>query len=93
MIMLAAGLLHKNLHEFDGCVPMSKSVTYPDLNVISGGLGEGLAEPWRVVECAAGAVCTTPSTIPQWVISIKNALEGRGMTSGITEVVVSNKRG
>ena len=49
-------------HELDRCVPTCKAITDPDLQVISGGLGEGLAEPWRVVECAAGAMMSRPST-------------------------------
>ena len=57
-------LLHVNFHKLDRCVSRCIGITDPDLQVISGGLGEGLAEPWRVVECAAGAGGTTPSTIP-----------------------------
>ena len=43
----------------------------PDLKVISGGLGEDLAEPWKVVELAAGAGGTTSMAIPERVIEVK----------------------
>ncbi len=45
-------------------------MTYPDLQVVSGGLGEGLAEPGRVVEGATGTAGITASTIPQRVIGV-----------------------
>ena len=61
-------------------------VTDPDLQVISGGLGEGLAEPRRVVKHAAGARGTTPHAIPQWVTGERN-----DMPAGITEIIASNK--
>ena len=62
-------LLHIDLQKFDRYISVCKdAITNSYFQVVSGGLGEGLAEPWRVVECAAGAGGTTTSTIPQWVI-------------------------
>ena len=63
-------LLDVKLHYLNACVFPARPtmVACSDLQVISGGLGEGLHEPGRVVELAAGAAATTPSTIPQRVI-------------------------
>ena len=86
-------LLHVNFHKLDRCVHRCILIRAdPDLQVISGGLGEGLAEPWRVVECAACAGGTTPSTIPQWVIREKVIWGVFYMITGITEVIISNER-
>ena len=61
-------LLDIKFHQLNRGDTRAETATYPDLQVIRGGLGEGLHEPGRVVELATGAVATTPSTIPQRVI-------------------------
>ena len=66
-------------------------ITEPELQVISGGLGEGLTEPRRVVELAAGAIRTTPMVIPQRVIGVKNRWNNLKMIAGVTEVILSNE--
>ena len=44
-------------------------MTDPGLQVISGCVGEGPAEPWRTVKLATCVVAAfTPSTIPQRVV-------------------------
>ena len=62
---------HSLLHIKFNLVKGSATImtTHSELEVISGGLGELLAEPWRTVEGAARAGRTTPLAIPQWIIS------------------------
>ena len=63
----------------------------PDLQVVTGGLGKCLAEPGRVVELTATAIVTTPSAIPQRVISEKLRRVHIFVVPRITEIVISNK--
>ena len=69
-------------------------MTDPDLQVISGGLGEGPAEPGWTVELTTGAVATTPSTIPNRLfIECSNAWHYCLMISGITEIIIFDETG
>ena len=52
-------LLDIKFHKLNRHIFIISSFADPDFQVISDGLGEGLAEPWRVVELAAGAGGTT----------------------------------
>ena len=53
-------LLHIQLHDLNRRIFMTSRMADPDLQVISGGLGEWFAEPWRSVELTAGTgVCTS----------------------------------
>ena len=61
------------------CIFIELIFADPDLQVISGGLGEGLAEIRRVVELAAVAVEATSIFSPEVVASV-------------TEIVISHKR-
>ena len=56
--------MYVNLDQPNGAVFIVSFVADPDLQVISGGLRQGLAEPRRVVELTTGAGRTTPLTIP-----------------------------
>ena len=66
-------------------------ITDPDLQVVSGGMWEGLTEPWRVVELAAGAGGTTPLAVPERVIGEENIWNTTTMIARVTEVIISNK--
>ena len=70
-----------------------KVTTHFELEVIGGGLGELLAEPWWTVEGAARAGRTTPLPVPQWVVCIhyicRISLSGRDCR--VTEVVVPDE--
>ena len=63
--------------------------THSELEVIGGGLGELLAEPWRTVEGAARAGRTTPLPVPQWVVCVHYICRPSlsGIDSSVTEVV------
>ena len=66
-----------------------KSSTQSELYVVTGRLREGLAEPRRVVECAAGASGTTPLPVPQWVVLVVAVLRCTARST-VTEVVIAN---
>ena len=64
--------------------------THSELEVIGGGLGELLAEPWRTVEGAARAGRTTPLAVPQWVVCVQYTYRRKslsGIDCRVTEVV------
>ena len=86
-------LLYVELHEVYRCVFNSPSMADPGLQVIYGGLGEGLAEPRRAVELAAIAGGTAASTIPQKVMGeeISSYAISVSMISRVTEIVIFNK--
>ena len=63
-------LLNVKLNLVKGSVTI-RVTTDSQLQVISGGLGELLAEPWRTVERTARAVKTTPLSVPQWVVLVR----------------------
>ena len=67
----------------------STVTTHSELEVIGGGLGELLADPWRTVKEAARAVLTTPLAIPQWVVSVQSTprISFSGSGCRVTEVV------
>ena len=66
-------------------------VTHSHFNVVCGGLWQCCAEPWRVVEFAAGISSTTPLSIPQGVISIHFEHIGSKSWAGCsTEIVVAD---
>ena len=52
-------LLYVKLQQLDRCIIRTSMITDPDLQVVGRGLGEGLTEPWRVIELAAGTGGTT----------------------------------
>ena len=58
-----------------------------ELKVVSDGLGQLLAEPWRTVEGAARTGRTTTLAIPQWVVQSINDVSSLDSRSSVTEVV------
>ena len=93
MLRAYSSLLDKYLHQFNGSVFIVqmwvKSSAQSELYVVAGRLREGLAEPRRVVECAAGASGTTPLPVPQWVVLVV-AVSRCTARSTVTEVVIAN---
>ena len=67
-------------------------MTDSDLQVVAGGLWQGLAEPERVIELAAGAGGTAACTVPQRVIGEEDTPgDAPGVIATITEIVISDK--
>ena len=81
-------LLNVNLNLVKGRATISVT-THSELEVIGGGLGELLAEPWRTVEGAARAGRTTPLAVPQWVVWVHfiTRMYLSGSDCRVTEVV------
>ena len=84
-------LLDIDLNQFDWSVLIRESLitTDPHLQVISGGLRQLFAEPWRVVEGAAGTSGSTAISIPERVI--REELEVYMHCTSLTEVVIADK--
>ena len=63
-------LLNVNFNLVKGSATYISGTTHSELEVIGGGLGELLTEPWRTVEGAARAGRTTPLAVPQWIVCV-----------------------
>ena len=81
-------LLNVNFNLVKGSIS-PRVTTHSELEVIGGGLGELLAEPWRMVEGAARAGRTTPLAVPQWVVCVHYIcrIPLSGSDCRVTEVV------
>lgn len=87
-------LLYVEFHQLNGRIlkVTMATVANPDLQVIGSGLGESPAEPRGSVKLAAGAGGTTPTTIPQGVISVELSTRTSRVTiSRIAKVVIAEK--
>ena len=90
--MFAMYLLHIKLNQINQNIFIFNALitAQPEFNIISGRLGELLAEPWWRVELAAAASCTTAMAIPERIIRIYSVFISR-LGSRITKVILTNK--